>query len=59
MDEKLKDQDVLLVKEKNSNELKAVSGLNADGTPKTTPPKAENNPDFLKINKHSNVLENF
>ncbi|KAA6307675.1 hypothetical protein EZS27_040653, partial [termite gut metagenome] len=59
MDEKLKDQDVLLVKEKNSNELKAVSGLNADGTPKTAPPKAENNPDFLKIDKHGNVLENF
>ncbi|KAA6340381.1 hypothetical protein EZS27_011756 [termite gut metagenome] len=59
MDEKLKDQDVLLVKEKNSNELKAVSGQNADGTPKTTPLKAENNPDFLKIDKHGNVLENF
>jgi hypothetical protein len=59
MDEKLKDQDVLLVREKNSNDLKVVTGMDKDGTPKTTLPKDENNPDFLKIDKHGNVLENF
>ena len=59
MDEKLKDQDVLLVKEKGGDSLKVVTGQHEDGTPKTALPKDENNPDFLKIDKHGNALENF
>lgn len=59
MDENLNDQEVLLVVEKDSNELKAVTGLNEDGTPKTVKPEAKNEPDFLKVDKHGDVLENF
>ena len=59
MDEKLNDQEVLLVVEKDSNELKAVTGLNEDGTPKTVKPEAKNEPEFLKIDKNGDVLENF
>ncbi|NDV57982.1 DUF4099 domain-containing protein [Bacteroides sp. 519] len=59
MDKNLNDQEVLLVVEKDSNELKAVTGLNEDGTPKTVKPEAKNEPDFLKVDKHSDVLENF
>ena len=59
MDEKLKDQDVLLVKDKSNDTLKVVTGQNEDGTPKTTLQKDGNNPDFLKIDKHGNALENF
>ncbi|GHT05182.1 hypothetical protein AGMMS49525_12290 [Bacteroidia bacterium] len=59
MDKNVKDQDVLLVKEQNSDELKAVKGIDKDGKLQTTPSKQENNPDFLKIDKHGNVLENF
>lgn len=59
MNEKLKDQDVLLVTEKDSNKLKVVTGMNEDGTPKTTEPKQKNEPEFLKIDKHGNALENF
>jgi hypothetical protein len=59
MDEKLKDQDVLLVKEKGGDSLKVVTGQHEDGTPKTTLPKDGNNPDFLKIDRHGNALENF
>lgn len=59
MDENVKGQDVLLVKEKGSDSLKVVTGQNKDGTPKTALPKQENNPDFLKIDKHGNALENF
>lgn len=63
MDEKLKDrkteQDVLLVTEKDGTNPKVVTGLNEDGTPKTVEPKKENEPDFLKIDKHSDALENF
>jgi hypothetical protein len=59
MDKNVKEQDVLLVKEKNSNELKVVSGMDKDGKLKTVKPTAENEPDFLKIDKHGNILENF
>jgi len=59
MDEKLKDQDVLLVKEKDSDQLKVVAGIDKNGNPKTVIPKEENNPDFLIIDKNGNALENF
>lgn len=59
MNENLNDQEVLLVVEKDSNELKAVAGLNEDGTPKTVKPDALNEPKFLKVDKHSDALENF
>jgi hypothetical protein len=59
MNEKVKDQDVLLVTEKDSTSPKVVTGLNEDGTPKTVEPKKENEPEFLKIDKHGSALENF
>jgi hypothetical protein len=58
MNEKLKDQDILLVKEKGSNELK-VASTDKDGKVKTAKPNEAENPDFLKIDKHGNALENF
>lgn len=51
MDEKVKDQDVLLVKEKSSGELKVVTGIEKDGKPKAVEAKPENEPSFLKIDK--------
>ena len=57
MNENLKDQDILLVKEKGSNELKAAK-MDKDGKVKQAKPEGEN-PDFLKIDKHGNLLENF
>lgn len=59
MNEKLKDQKVLLVKDKDSDKLNVVTGLNEDGTPKTVKPEQKNEPEFLKIDKHSDALENF
>lgn len=59
MNEKLKDQDVLLVSEKDSNKLNVVTGINEDGTPKTAKPEEKNEPEFLKIDKHGDALENF
>jgi hypothetical protein len=58
MNENLKDQDVLLVKEKGSNELH-VANADKDGKLKSAKLKEGENPDFLKIDKHGNVLENF
>ena len=59
MDENLKDQEVLLVVEKDSNELKAVTGLNEDGTPKTVKPERKNEPEFMTVDKQGDMLENF
>ena len=38
MNEQVNDQEILLVTEKGSNNLNAVSGNNEDGTPKTIKP---------------------
>jgi hypothetical protein len=56
MDEKLKDMDVLLVREKGSNELK-VAGK--DGKAKAIKPEDGDNPDLFKINIRDNLIENF
>jgi len=58
MNEKLKDQDVLLVKEKGKDELKAVK-MDKDGKLKRAKPDNGENPDFLKLDKNGNILENF
>jgi hypothetical protein len=58
MDEKLKDQDILLVKEKGKDELNVVKGIDK-GKLETVSPKAENQLDFMKLDKHGNALENF
>ena len=59
MDKNLKDRDVLLVKEKDRDELKVVSGMDKNGKLKTVSPTPENQPDFMKIDRLGNVLENF
>jgi hypothetical protein len=58
MDEKLKDRDVLLVREKGSNDLK-VAEVDKDGKVKQSKPDEGENPDLLKIDKNGNILENF
>lgn len=59
MEQEMKDQDVLLVKEKNESKLKAVSGFDEDSKLKTELPKQANAASFLKIDRHGNPLENF
>ena len=59
MDEKIKDQEALLVKDSKDENLKAVSGTDEKGGLKTVPPTAEHEQSFLKFDKHSNALENF
>lgn len=59
MNEKLKDQDILLVKEPESEKLKVVAGVDKNGKMKTVFPLMENQPDFMLFDKHSNGLENF
>ena len=59
MDEKIKDQEVLLVKEQKTESLRAVAGADEKDGLKTVPPTAEHEQSFLKFDKHSNALENF
>jgi hypothetical protein len=57
MNENLKYQDVLIVKEKGSNELHTAN-MDKEGKVKTAKPDGEN-PDFLKVDRDGNLLENF
>ncbi len=62
MDKNLSGETLLVVEEKEQGKqsVKAVTGKqDKNGNPKTVLPKDKNNPDFLKIDKHANVLENF
>lgn len=59
MKQEMKDQDVLLVKEKSESKLKAVAGFDEDGKLKTQLPKQANAASSLKIDKHRNPLDNF
>jgi len=59
MNEKWKDQDVLLVQDNNNDELKAVSGIDRNGKLKIVEAKAENASQFLLIDRTGNDLENF
>ena len=44
---------------RKTGEISVVAGLNADGTPKRTPAKAENAQSFLQFDRHGDVLDNF
>jgi hypothetical protein len=57
MNENLEDQDILLVREKGSNELK-IANMDKDSKVKQAKADSEN-PDLLKIDKNGNILENF
>ena len=59
MAQKKKDEEVLLVRDEKTGEIGVVAGLDKDGTPKRTPAKAENSQDFLRFDKHGDVLDNF
>lgn len=59
MVQKKKDQDVLIVKDEKTGEIGVVAGLNKDGTPKMTGATPDNQADFLKFDRHGDVLDNF
>ena len=59
MAKKKDEKDVLIVRDEKTGEISVVAGLNADGTPKRIPAKAENAQSFLQFDRHGNVLDNF
>ncbi len=59
MEQKKKDQDVLIVRDEQTGEIGVVAGLKSDGTPNLRPAKAEHAQDFLRFDRHGDVLDNF
>jgi hypothetical protein len=62
MDKNLTSETLLVVEEKEQGKpiVKAATGeLDKNGTPKTVSARDKSNPDFLKIDRHGNALENF
>ena len=59
MAKKTTETDVLIVRDEKTGEISVVAGLNADGSPKRTPAKAENAQSFLQFDRHGDVLDNF
>lgn len=59
MEEKVKNQDILLVKESESEQLKVVARMEENGKMKTVEPTKENQSQFLIIDTNGNMLENF
>ena len=59
MAKKTDEKDVLIVRDEKTGEISVVAGLNADGSPKRTPAKAENARSFLQFDRHGDVLDNF
>ena len=49
----------MCIRDRKTGEISVVAGLNADGTPKRTPAKAENAQSFLQFDRHGDVLDNF
>lgn len=51
--------ETLLVLDNQKHTLQVVSGMDKKGKLKTVDPKKENNPDFIKLDKHGDFLSNF
>ena len=51
--------ETLLVFDKEKHSLQAVSNIDKNGKVKTVEPKSENNPDFIRVDKHGDFLTNF
>ena len=60
MEQKKKNEkDVLVVRDEKTGEISVVAGLDSKGYPKTTPAKAEHTQDFLRFDRHGDMVDNF
>jgi hypothetical protein len=60
MDEKLKNKETLLVVNKNdTNNVKAVKGVDTNGNLQAVEPTEANQGQFIRINEKAGILENF
>ena len=56
---KKKQEDVLVVRDEKTGEISVVAGLDGNGYPKTAPAKSEHSQDFLRFDRHGDVIDNF
>ena len=56
---KKKEEDVLVVCDEKTGEISVVAGLDGKGYPKTKPAKPEHSQDFLRFDRHGDVIDNF
>ena len=60
MEQKKKNEkDVLVVRDEKTGEISVVAGLDGKGYPKTAPAKAEHSQEFLRFDRHGDVIDNF
>ncbi|MEO3492882.1 DUF4099 domain-containing protein [Phocaeicola vulgatus] len=60
MEQKKKNEkDVLVVRDEKTGEISVVAGLDSKGYPKTVPAKAEHSQDFLRFDRHGDMVDNF
>ena len=59
MAKKKDEKAVLIVRDEKTGEISVVAGLNAHGSPKRIPAKAETSQSFLQFDRHGDVLDNF
>ena len=60
MEQKKKNEkDVLVVRDEKTGEISVVAGLDSKGYPTTTPAKAEHSQDFLRFDRHGDMVDNF
>ena len=56
---KKKQEDVLVVRDEKTGEISVVARLDGKGYPKTKPAKPEHSQDFLRFDRHGDVIDNF
>ena len=60
MEQKKKNEkDVLVIRDEKTGEISVVTGLDGKGYPKTKPAKPEHSQDFLRFDRHGDVIDNF
>ena len=60
MEQKKKNEkDVLVVRDEKTGEISVVAGLDSKGYPKTALAKAEHSQDFLRFDRHGDMVDNF
>ena len=56
---KKKQEDVLVVRDEKTGEISVVAGLDGKGYPNTKPAKPEHSQDFLRFDRHGDMVDNF
>lgn len=56
---KKKQEDVLVVRDEKTGEISVVAGLDGKGYPKMTKAKPEHSQEFLRFDRHGDVIDNF